>query len=544
MPTHPFNRRAMLGGALALCGLPAAAQTAANLFPIATTADGKVQGLASGGILAFKGLPYGAPTGGANRFLPPKPVRPWTGVRDALDYGQIAPQVPSDRRHDYADLILNDVQPGGMGEDCLVLNLWTPALDNAKRPVLVRFHGGGFYGGSSNTPGSDGEMLARFGDCVVVTVNHRLSALGYLCLGDDGAFADAGSVGLQDLVAALTWVQTNIERFGGDPGRVLIFGQSGGGAKVAHLLAMPGAKGLFHRAAVMSGPRLRAMDRQAGQATADQLLRQLGLGRGDIRKLQAVPYQTLLAAQAQIEAEARARGEAPNAFAPVLGAALPRHPFDPDAPEVSAHVPLIISTVLDERTYRERNFDQTWPGVLKRLEALVGADAPRLLAQYRDDDPKASPFVMQARIVTDQTYRQGASLMAERKALQAQAGGAPVWSYLWTQASPAYGGRYGAPHGIDVPAAMHDVRLPLMGPTQQHRRLADELAGALVAFAAQGDPNHAGLPTWRPYDAATRATMVFGQPTRLENDPRGAFRTFWSQRASTTASPTTRPDDA
>jgi len=542
MSIPPMNRRAMLGGALALCGLasPAMARAPLPLFPVATTTSGKIRGLASGGVAVFKGVPYGAPTGGANRFRPPRPVKPWAGVRDCLDYGQIAPQIPSDRRHDYADLILNDVQPGGMGEDCLVLNLWTPALDQARRPVLVRFHGGGFYGGSSNTPGADGEMLARFGDCVVVTVNHRLGALGYLDLGDHGPLADAGSVGLQDLVAALAWGQANAESFGGDPGRVMIFGQSGGGAKVAHLMAMPSAKGLFHSAAIMSGSRLRAMDRAAARASADQLLRKLGVGAGDIRKLRAIPYPAFLTAQAEIEAEARRRGEAPNAFAPVLGAALPRHPFDPDAPSVSAHVPLIVSTVLDERTYRERNFDQTWPGVLERLKGLVGAEAPDLLARYRDDDPKASPFVMQARIVTDQTYRYAASVMAERKAQQTAAGGAPVWSYLWTQESPAYGGRYGAPHGVDVAAAMHDVRLPLLGPTFLHRRLADELAGAFVALAASGDPNHAGLPAWRPYDAATRATMIFGQTTRLENDPRGAFRTFWSQRASATA----KPDDA
>jgi para-nitrobenzyl esterase len=532
------RRQALLAGGFSLIGL--GAQAAPVLFPVAETASGKVRGLTSGGIIAFKGVPYGAPTGGANRFRPPKPVAPWTGVRDCLDYGPIAPQIPSDRRHDYADLILNDVQPGGMGEDCLVLNLWTPALDQAKRPVLVRFHGGGFYGGSSNTPGSDGEMLARFGDCVVVTVNHRLSAFGYLHLGDDGPLARAGTAGLEDLVAALAWVQTHIERFGGDPGRVLIFGQSGGGAKVCHLMAMPSAKGLFHRAAVMSGPRLRAMDQATGEATAQQLLRKLNVAKGDLRKLQATSYRAILAAQAEIEAEARARGEAPNSFAPVLGPALPRHPFDPDAPPVSTHVPLMISTVLDERTYRERNFDQTWPGVLKRLEAIVGAEAPDLLARYRDDDPAATPFVMQARIVTDQTYRQGLALIAERKARQAATGGAPVWSYLWTQPSPAYGGRYGAPHGIDAPAAMHDVRLPLLGPTFQHRRLADQLAGAFVAFAAKGDPHHGGLPDWRPYEPTARATMVFGETTRLENDPRGAFRDFWSRRA--TAAP--KPDDA
>ena len=231
------------------------------MFPVVETADGKVRGIVSGGISVFKGLRYGADTSGRNRFMPPQPVKKWAGVRDHFDYGNIAPQIPADRRRAYADLILNDLQPGGMGEDCLVLNLWTPEPKaSSKRPVLVRFHGGGFYGGSSNSPGSDGEMLARFGDCVVLTVNHRLSALGYLWLGDDGAFADSGAAGMQDLVACLKWVKTNIAAFGGDPNRVLIFGQSGGGAKVSHLLAMPGAQGLYQSAGVMSGSRLYGND--------------------------------------------------------------------------------------------------------------------------------------------------------------------------------------------------------------------------------------------------------------------------------------------
>ncbi|MET0338546.1 MAG: carboxylesterase family protein [Caulobacter sp.] len=529
-----LDRRLMLTGALSGGLMLASGRSAraASMFPIAETAAGKVRGLTSGGIAAFKGVPYGAPTGGANRFAPPAPVAPWSGVRDCLDYGQIAPQPPSDRRHTYADLIMNDVQPGGMGEDCLVLNLWTPGLDEGRRPVLVRFHGGGFYGGSSNGPGSDGEMLARFGDCVVVTVNHRLSALGYLHLGEDGPFAGAGSAGLADLVAALAWVRDNIGRFGGDPGRVLIFGQSGGGAKVCHLMAMPSAKGLYHRAAVMSGPRLRAVEPGDGQAAGDALLKALGLGRGDIRKLQALPWERILAAQTSLEAQARRRGEAPNSFSPVLGPALPRHPFDPDAPAVSAPVPLIVSTVLDERTYRERDFDLDWAGARERLRALVAEDAEALLARYRQDDPKASPFLIAARAVTDQTYRRGATLIAERKAAQATDGGAPVWSYLWTQPSPAFGGRYGATHGIDVAAAMHDERLPLYGHSSLHKRLADDLAGAFVRFAATGDPRGGAMVDWSPYTPDRRATLVLGEDTRVTDDPRGSFRRYWAERAA------------
>ena len=505
-----------------------------ELFPIVETEHGKVRGITSGGIAVFKGLRYGADTSGRNRFMPPQPVVKWAGVRDAFDYGNIAPQIPADRsRSVYADLILNDLQPGGMGEDCLVLNLWTPQPNaSGKRPVIVRFHGGGFYGGSSNSPGGDGEMLARFGDCVVITVNHRLSSLGYLYLGDDGDFADSGSVGMQDLVAALRWVSRNVEAFGGDPGRVLIFGQSGGGAKVSHLLAMPDAQGLYRSAGVMSGSRLVAMTREAAVEPADKLLNKLGLTRRDIRKLQQVPFTTLLAAQAEVEASERSRGEAPRSFAPVMGRAIPRHPFDPDAPAMSSNVPLIVSTVLDERTYRESNFAMTWENVRKTLERLAGGDAEKVLAMYRNEDPAATPFIVNARIITDTSFRRGAYAMADRKAAQAAAGGAPVWTYLWTVPAAAFGGRYGATHGVDVSPSMHDIRFPLSGQTAQSLRLADQIASIWVAMAANGNPNNPRIPQWQPYDTSTRATLVFGEPTNVVNDPRKEFREYWATRAA------------
>jgi para-nitrobenzyl esterase len=527
------DRRQFLAAGGAALGLAAAGSVRAaeaDLFPIVETAEGKLRGLASGGVSVFKGIRYGADSSGANRFRPPQPVQPWSGVRDALDYGNISPQIPGSRRHAYADLILNDLQPGGMGEDCLVLNLWTPDPSRrAKRPVIVRFHGGGFYGGSSNNPGGDGEMLSRFGDCVVVTVNHRLSALGYLYLGDGGDFADSGAAGIQDLVAALQWVSRNVEAFGGDPKRVLIVGQSGGGAKVSHLMGMPSAKGLFTSAGVMSGSRLTAMTREEAAQASDLLLAQLGLRRDQVRELQQVPFTTLLAAQAQVEAADRARGEAPRSFAPVLGAAIPHHPFAPGAPAESHDVPLVVSTALDERTYREVKFNMTWEEVQKRLEKRVGKDAPALLAAYRDEDPKATPFIVNARIVSDGSFRLGADIMLERRVA---AGGAKTWSYLWTSPSPAFGGRYGAVHGIDVAYSMHDIRFPLAGPTADNLRLADEIASAWVALAASGDPNNPKTPAWAPYDMTDRTTLVFGATTAAVEDPRRYFREYWAARSA------------
>jgi para-nitrobenzyl esterase len=527
-----MDRRSLIAGGAAAAAISWSSATRAqeaSLFPVVETAEGRLRGLVSGGINVFRGVRYAQSTAGRNRFMPPQRLKPWAGVRDALTFGNISPQVPADRRRDYADLIFNDFQPGGMGEDCLVLNLWTPSLDRqAKKPVLVRFHGGGFYGGSSNAPGSDGEQLSRFGDCVVITVNHRLSAFGYLYLAESGPFADSGAAGMVDLVECLRWINRNIESFGGDPRRVLIWGQSGGGAKVSHLLGMPGAVGLFSSAGVMSGSRLTAMSREDAKQASDQLLAKLGVRAGDVRRLQSLPWSAILGAQAELEAGQRARGEAPRSFSPVIGRAIPHDPFSPNAPPESASVPLVVSTVLDERTYRETNFAMTWDQVLTGLRARVGADAQQVLAAYRDEDPRATPYIVNARIITDTSFRTSARIMADRKAQQ---GAGPVWTYLWTAPSPAFGGRYGATHGVDVSYSMHELRMPLVGPIEANRRLADEIAAAWVAMAAKGDPNNPKTPNWPRYDLARRTTMAFGaERSGAVEDPRRRFVDIWANR--------------
>lgn len=523
------TRRHAIGTGLAGAGLllSGGAMAAPSMFPIVDTAQGKLRGLLSGGVAVFKGIRYAASTSGSNRFKPPAPPQKWTGVQDALAYGEVCPQVPADRRHDYSDLIAMDLQPSGPGEDCLRVNVWTPSIDpQAKKPVIVVLHGGGFYGGSGNSTGMDGEMMARFAETVVVSVTHRLGAFGYFHLageaGGGSAFGESGAVGMLDIVAALQWVRENIAQFGGDPGRVLVFGQSGGGAKTSLLLAMPSAKGLFHRAGVMSGSLLRGMDQEMADKAASRMLKALNIAKGDMRALQQVPYSALLQAQAAIEAEDRARGEAPMALAPVVGGmAIPTHPFDPEAPTVSRDVPMIISSVLDERTFRMVEFKITEAELLAYAREKVGANAQAVLAYYREETPNASPFILKARLDTDVTFRRGAFIQAERKVA---AKGAPVWTYLWTWPSPASNGIYGAVHGVDVAPSLYNIRGALTGTDQNSRTMAARLASAWASFAATGDPNNPRLPAWEAYSAEKRATLVLDTETRTENDPRARVR--------------------
>jgi para-nitrobenzyl esterase len=315
-------------------------------FCSAETASGRIQGLISSGVRQFKGVPYGASTAGANRFQRPKPATPWTGVRDSFGYAAVSPQVPYDVGHDYARLIQFDlnVALGGMGEDCLHLNIWTPGLGRQdKRAVLFCIHGGGFAICSGNHPIYDGTKLAQCGDVVVVTVTHRLSSFGYLNLKDldpSGPWADASAAGMLDLVAALIWVRDNIENFGGDPGCVTIFGQSGGGWKVSTLLAMPAARGLFHRAAIQSGSLVSHMPREAAAQVSRAFMGHLGLTPATLDRIQELPWTQILEAQTAIGAQA---------FAPIVeGAHIPAQPSDPQVASLSEHVPLIISTTLDD----------------------------------------------------------------------------------------------------------------------------------------------------------------------------------------------------
>jgi para-nitrobenzyl esterase len=523
-------------GAAALSGglLPATANAATpattpmrSAPDLAETATGWVRGRRTNGISAFLGIPYGGPTGGANRFRAPTAPASWRGVRDSTAFGHIAPQPLPNSGLDYTQLIDWTNQPGGQDEDCLVLNVWTPQTGGAaRRPVLVSLHGGGFSTGSGNHAGFDGDPLARFGDVVVVTVNHRLGSLGFLHLADLGAppeWASAGVNGMLDAVAALQWVQHNITHFGGDPNRVMIFGQSGGGAKTSTLLAMPSAQGLLHRAAVQSGSALTLPSRADGTALTSRLLARLGLSPRRITDLRTVPTGMLIATQAALET-----GTPAARFAPIVdGTAIPRNPFAPDAPAVSRDVPMIISTTRDEATAFALNSELTAADLPAAVTALAGqANVTTLIDTYRAVYPAASPALLLARMTTDSGTIPAARTQAERKNAL---GGAPAYMYLFTWPSPADPARWGAPHGIDVGLVFHNAAGPIDGGnTPRGLRIADDLAGAWVRFAHTGNPNGGSLPVWPTYRPADRQTLVVGDTTTVQSDPLQQFRLLWA----------------
>jgi para-nitrobenzyl esterase len=497
----------------------------AKLFPEVETQYGKVRGINHHGVKTFKGIRYGASTEGKNRFRPPQPPASWAGVLDAFHHGQISPQTSVDRRGDYTNLILWDRQPGGIGEDCLVLNVWTRSVnDKANRAVMVIFHGGGFASGSGNSFGFDGEPMARQDEVVVVSVNHRLAAFGFLHLAGLGApeeFKYSGVAGAMDMVAALQWVRANIDCFGGDPNRVMIFGQSGGGAKTSTLMAMPSAQGLFHRAGVQSGSALRLAEPETATKNAEALLKALGLDKKHINRLQDLPFTQILAAQASLGLDV-------TRFAPVIGTdVLPHHPFYPTAPAESAQVPVIIGTTLDDAAIALTNFNLSETELKQNLEKQFKDQAARVYRLYREAYPEVTPFLIQARIATDRGFRYSAIKQAELKAALTAA---PVYYYLWEKQVKSYNGQFGAVHGVDVGAAIHDPRGPINDcGDREGKLLVDRFAAVWTNFAKTGVPNSDLTPPWPAYDLDLRTTMVFDVSTRAVNDYRREFRLLWEE---------------
>ncbi len=481
--------------------------------PTVNTTAGKIHGLLQDRVNAFKGIPYGASTAGERRFQPPAKPEPWAGVKETVEWAPEAPQGP----HTEIPEVAATIPKQGISEDCLHLNVWSNSL-SGKKPVMVWLHGGGFTSGSGSYTMYDGANMARKHDVVTVTVNHRLNSFGYLYLADVGGekFARASNVGMLDIVAALEWVRDNIANFGGDPRNVTIFGQSGGAGKVSTLLAMPSAKGLFHRAIVQSGANLRGVTRADATKSAEMLMAKLGVKTAD--ELQRVPMEQLV--QATLSTPGLR-------LAPVLDDhTLPAGPFDPGAPALSAEIPLLIgSTEFEVNFFPFTKFDPIddagLHAAVKQATRASDADVDKLIAVYRKGRPKYSNVEL-SQVIASDNFRAGVITEAERKAAQK----APVYMYYFTWRSPVRDGKLKAFHTLEIPFVLENVdeAKSMTGTGEDRYALQARMSGAWAAFARSGNPNHKGIPNWPKFTAGQRATMVFDNECAVANDPRGEER--------------------
>jgi para-nitrobenzyl esterase len=500
---------------------------------IVETNTGRVRGTPQDGVLAFKGIPYAAPPG---RFAAPEPAKPWTGVLDAAAFGPTCPQPPfpfsdparaDDRSLDPARDFhrgSNDA-PTPHSEDCLTLNVWTPSPDG-KRPVMVWLHGGGFASCAGSWTWWAGQNLAREQDVVVVSMTHRLNIFGFLHLDELGGreAGFSGNVGMRDIVRALEWVRDNISAFGGDPGNVTIFGQSGGGHKVSTMLAIPAARGLFHKAIAQSGSMIRAGSADAATATAERVLAFLDIPRDQIAALRDVPTARLLAAFAASGEGAVPGG--PRVFGPVLdGDLISIHPFDPAASDLAKDVPMIIGATPQETTSLIGARDQSIftleeAALAPRVAAFCNTDADgaaALIDAYRRARPGATASAVFIGIVSDRQFGFPGIQQAERKTGQ---GGAPAYLYRLSWQTPVQGGRMGAPHNLCLPLIFNRDGAPgITGTGDSHYALAATMQAAWGNFARAGTPNGPGVPDWPAYDTVTRPVMVFDTTCAIAYDP-------------------------
>jgi para-nitrobenzyl esterase len=553
-----LTRRGFLHGSIALVGASVAIDAWAQTTPATSsyveveTMYGRVRGAQGNGVVTFKGLPYGGSVSGANRFKAAPPLQPWTGVRDALEFGPPSLQPNGNRTN--------------ASEDCLFLNIWTPAADGRKRPVMFYNHGGGFTTGSAAAPYQDGSNLARTWDVVVVATNHRLGLMGYLYLGELGGeeYATSGNQGLLDIRDGLKWVHDNIDRFGGDPNNVMIFGESGGGAKTSCLYAMPSAAPYFNKASIESGPGIRITPRESAAATALMVLKELGFEKSEWRKLLEVPAVKLVDMQMALGQNRSAgpltpgggrRGMSGNAnpggFGPVLDShVMPNHPFDPTAPAISKDKPLIVGYNRDEMNFFFAQngtaadlYSLTEATLKERLEREQGANAAAVLAAYRKSRPNASPGDLYVAIATARFAVIGSTTIAERKYSQH---GAPVFMYCFTHESerliPGTQHIYGAAHAMEIVYKFNNVPPASAAQSGQQAggavfgdaqpgsiRAAHNMSEYWSTFARTGRPAAKGQPAWPAYNTTKRATMFIDAECKVINDPFSLERQVWDR---------------
>ncbi len=504
---------------------------ASDSVGIAETTSGRVAGYLEQGIYIYKGIPYAE----AERFMPPTPAKPWEGIRSSRAFGPTCPQGERMGWRSDEQAFAFNWDDGFPGEDCLRVNIWTQGLnDGKKRPVMVWLHGGGYAAGSGQElPSYDGANLAKKGDVVVVTLNHRLNALGFLDLSAFGEkYAQSGNTGLLDLVAALQWVQKNITNFGGDPSNVTIFGQSGGGGKVSTLLATPAAKGLFHKAIVQSGSMLRTMESKYSARIGQATLEELGLKAAQVDQLATIPYKQLLAAGekaiTKVRQEAEKEGVSSFIFgwAPTVdGNVLPAQPFDPHAPEQSRDIPMMIGTTLHEfciSTYVPTLRQATEEQVREMLVQRYGEKVEEYIALFKKIYPNAQPKDL---LDTDFMFRPGAVEQARIKANQQ---GAPVYMYQFCWESPVMNGILRSTHCMEIAFVFDNIArcAPMTGGGQEAHDLAARVSDAWIQFARTGNPNTESLPQWEAYTPDKGATMLFNNQSEVKYNYDGELLAF------------------
>ena len=499
---------------------------------LADTQYGKVRGYMLREINYFLGMPYGADTSRANRFMPPQKPKLWTNVYPAIWWGNSAPQDMDNRYENKFGSFRDHWNYDDVSEDCLRINVFTPALnDGKKRPVLFWIHGGGFVNGNGiEHDGYNGENFARFGDVVFCSINHRLGPLGYCNLAGVGGekFAASGNVGMLDIVAALEWVRDNVTNFGGDPGNVTIMGQSGGGAKVCILTAMPSAKGLFHKAVVLSGASRRSGDKTQTENLGAAVVKEAGLPANDLSKLQSMPWKDFYAiatrAQRAMARQPATGGGRPLGFTPVVdGKILPQHPYDPIAAPTAADVPMIISSVQNEQSpsWTDSSLESvTLEQVVEKVKERAGFGrgfgdkAKYVVESYAKAFPGRKPVEIWSLVSSN---RQSLVALADVKSTQP----APVYVDWFTWQPPLFDNRMRAFHTVDICFWFYntDLMLTHTGGGPRPRALSTKMAGALLQFMKTGNPNRAGLPEWPKYSTANGETMVFDDVCEAKNDP-------------------------